>query len=138
MWSIDPWREMERMRREMDRLFGRFGIPTAAYQFPLTNLYENKDEFTLIAELPGVTKENVAINYHDGSLTITGKRTLSDYGKNVNILRREQPEGEFARTIRVPAKVKEQEIRATFQDGILRIVLPKAEEAKPKQISVQD
>ncbi len=137
IWSIDPWREMERMRREMDRVFGRFGFPTAAYQFPLTNIYEGKEEFTIIAELPGVAKENVAINYQEGSITLSGIRMIKDYGKAVNVLRREQPEGEFSKTIRIPSKIKDQDIRATFQDGILRVTLPKAEEARPKQINVQ-
>lgn len=137
MWPIDPMRELERIRHDMDELFRRSTIPFVGYQFPLTNVYESKDEITVVAELPGVKKDDVAISLHENTLTLTGKRLVREYGKNAKIMRQEEPEGDFEKKIRIPVKVKESEIKARFQDGILRITLPKAEEAKAKQITVE-
>ncbi|NLG17510.1 MAG: Hsp20/alpha crystallin family protein [Fibrobacter sp.] len=137
LWATDPFKEVERMRREMDRVFSRipfFG--TSEYEFPLVNLYDNKNDLILAAEIPGVPKENISINFSDGNLTVAGKRELPKYGKS-ELLRREQPEGEFEKTIRIPVRINSAEIKARFEDGILTVTLPKSQEAKPKQISIE-
>lgn len=121
----------------MDRLFARvpyFGTTSSAY--PATNLYETKDDLTLVAELPGVKKEDININLHETNLTITGKRSPRQYGRS-DLLRREQPEGEFEKTIRLPSKIRGEKVSAKFEDGLLRIYLPKSEESKPRQINVE-
>ena len=83
LWANDPFRELERMRRTMDQMFSRipfFG--TTEFSFPLVNLYDRKDELFLIAQIPGVKKEDIEINYQEGLLTISGKRPAASYGKS--------------------------------------------------------
>lgn len=136
-WVNDPMREFDRMRRVMDKMYSRvpfFG--TTEYQFPLVNLYDSRDVLYVVAEIPGVPKENIEINYQDGSLSITGKREQKKYGQS-EMLRQEQPQGGFEKIIRVPISIKANEIKAKFEDGLLSISLPKAEEAKPRQITVE-
>jgi HSP20 family protein len=136
-WVTDPMREFERMRKLMDKMFSRvpfFG--TTEFQFPLVNLYDARDVLYVVAEIPGVPKENIEINYQDGALTITGKREFKKYGQS-ELLRQEQPEGDFEKIIRIPMSIKSNEIKAKFEDGMLTVSLPKTEEAKPRQIAVE-
>jgi HSP20 family protein len=136
-WVTDPMREFERMRKLMDKMFSRvpfFG--TTEFQFPLVNLYDARDVLYVVAEIPGVPKENIEINYQDGALTITGKREFKRYGQS-ELLRQEQPEGDFEKIIRIPMSIKSNEIKAKFEDGMLTVSLPKTEEAKPRQIAVE-
>lgn len=136
IWPSDVFREVERMRREMDSLFRGTAYNRGTYQYPLVNMYDSKDELILIAEIPGVSKDNLNIHYNNGILTLSGKRELKRMGKSED-LRLEQPEGSFEKTIRLPSKIKENDIKAKFEDGILKVVLPKAEEAKPRQITIE-
>ncbi len=136
-WVTDSIREFERMRKMMDKMFSRapfFGI--TEFQFPLVNLYDSRDVLYVVAEIPGVPKENIEINYQDGALTITGKREFKKYGQS-ELLRQEQPEGDFEKIIRIPMSIKSNEIKAKFEDGMLTVSLPKTEEAKPRQIAVE-
>ncbi len=136
-WVTDPMREFERMRKLMDKMFSRvpfFG--TTEFQFPLVNLYDARDVLYVVAEIPGVPKENIEINYQDGALTIAGKREFKKYGQS-ELLRQEQPEGDFEKIIRIPMSIKSNEIKAKFEDGMLTVSLPKTEEAKPRQIAVE-
>ncbi len=136
-WSTNPFAELERMRREMDRLFSRvpyFGTSTSIY--PATNLYETQNDLFLVAELPGVKKENISIDLHESTLTLSGKRETRTYGKS-DLLRQEQPEGQFEKTIRLPSRINGQAVNAKFEDGFLKITLPKAEESKRKQITIE-
>ena len=137
MWDLDPFKEIERMRRQMDELFSRLPFyERTSYQFPLVNLYDDKDDLLLTAEIPGLLKEDVNIQYNDGALTISGKRKAGAYGTS-ELLRQEQPEGNFEKRVRIPVKIRDNEIRAKFEDGILKVTLPKAEEAKPRQITIE-
>ena len=78
LWATDPFREIERMRREMDRVFSRIPFLGATeYEIPLVNLYDNKDSIILVAEIPGIPKDQINLNFSDGNLVISGKRELS-------------------------------------------------------------
>jgi HSP20 family protein len=137
LWPQDVMREMDRMRRDMESLFSLSPAYTRDnYQYPLVNIYDSKEELTLVAEIPGIDKNSVNIQFNNGNLTLSGKRELKMFGKS-EILRQEQPEGSFEKTIRVPAKIKDSEIKAKFENGLLCVTLPKAEEAKPHQITIQ-
>ncbi|NLP04067.1 MAG: Hsp20/alpha crystallin family protein [Fibrobacter sp.] len=137
LWATDPFREIERMRREMDRVFSRIPFLGATeYEIPLVNLYDNKDSIILVAEIPGIPKDQINLNFSDGNLVISGKRELSRYGKS-ELLRQEQPEGEFEKSVRIPVRIDSTGIKAKFEDGMLTVVLPKSEEAKPKQINIE-
>jgi len=137
LWNVDVWREMERLRQEMDGLFSNYGrsAPSAAY--PLINVYEDNNNVVVTAELPGATKENVSITFSDGVLTISGKKGKEASVKNMTPLRIERTEGKFEKTVRIASKINHNEISAAFSSGVLTITLPKAEEAKPKSITIE-
>jgi HSP20 family protein len=132
---------LSNLREEMDRLFDAsfgpfFGSSTTFSGWsPALDVYEDKDQFTVVAELPGFKKDEVEISLHQGALTISGERKQESHGKDEG-LRSERYFGRFQRTVTLPAEVNAEGVRASLQDGILKIELPKAEEAKPKQIEV--
>jgi len=137
LWNLDVWREMERLRRDMDGLFSNYGRTAASATYPLINVYEDKDNMVVTAELPGATKEKVSITFSDGVLTIAGKQEAPASVKNMSAVRQERTEGEFEKTINIPTKIDQNGINASFGNGILTITLPKAEEAKPKTITIE-
>jgi len=136
-WNVDVWREMERLRRDMDGLFSNYGRTAASATYPLINVYDDKDNMVVTAELPGAAKEKVSITFSDGVLTIAGRQVVPSSVKNMSAVRRERTEGDFEKTITIPTKINQNGINASFSNGILTITLPKAEEAKPKTITIE-
>jgi len=137
IWNVDVWREMERLRREMDGLFSDYGRGAPSAGYPLINVYEDDNDVLVTAELPGTTKEKVSITFADGILTIGGKLERPASVKNMAAVRVERTEGSFEKTVRIATKVNQNAINASFENGILTITLPKAEEAKPKTITIE-
>lgn len=137
MWNNDLWHEMDRLRREVNTIFSNYGRVNGSATYPLVNVYEDKDKFTITAELPGVKKENVNITYTDANLTISGKQDALEIAKNMEPVRQERSVGSFEKTLRIPTRIMPEKISATFTNGILAIVLPKTEEAKPKTITIE-
>jgi len=135
-WNIDPWREMDRMRREIDRIAGG-GITGVRNTFPLVNVYDAKDDVLVTAELPGLTRDEVQISFADGVLTIRGNRKSLVDSEKYAVLRQERSIGQFEKDIAIPQKVNAEKISASFKDGVLSVTLPKAEESKPRQISIE-
>jgi HSP20 family protein len=103
---------------------------------PALDLYQNNDNVVAIVELPGMRKEDIEISLHDGMLTIGGERKSEESGNGENAARTERFTGKFRRSITLPTRVDANKVNATYKDGLLTITLPKAEEAKPKQIQV--
>ena len=136
-WNSDLLSEMDRLRREMNGLFSQYGRPSEATTFPLVNIYENNDAITITAELPGFSKDKVNITYTDGILTISGKREPVAAVKDMSIVRKERSEGDFEKTIQIPTKINQEQINASFSNGILSISLPKSEEVKPRTIAIE-
>src|SRR5512133_3969987 len=136
LWYDDLSGELTRLRNEMNRVFSNYASATGASTFPFVNVYEDRNTLTLAAEMPGLSKEQVEITYADGTLTITGKRDATQSTASMTVLRRERSLGSFEKTIRIPVKVVSANISAKFTNGILTITLPKAEEAKPKAITI--
>ena len=128
------------LRGELDRLFDSsfgpaFRTPGSFHRWtPALDVYQDKDQFTVVAELPGLKKEEIELSLHDGVLTISGERKQEKKGEEG--YRNERFFGRFQRSVTLPASVDGNKVKATYQDGILKVVLPKAEEAKPKQIEV--
>jgi len=139
-WS-SAFDELEQMRRNMDRLFGqasgRAYWPTHAGVFPLVNVAEDRDHFYIRSEIPGMQSENINISATGRNLTISGERTIAPEGENVRYHRREREDGKFSRVIALPNDIQVGKIEAGYTDGILSITIPKAEEAKPKKITIQ-
>ena len=102
---------------------------------PALDLYQNNDNVVAIVELPGMRKEDIEISLQDGMLTIGGERK-TESGNDENATRTERFSGKFRRSITLPTRVDANKVSATYKDGILTVTLPKAEEAKPKQIQV--
>lgn len=103
---------------------------------PALDVHDDKEAFTVTLEAPGLKKEDFEISYHDGVLSVGGERKQERETKEKNYFRRERLYGRFTRSVSLPAEVKPDGIAATYKDGILTIILPKAEEAKPKQIEI--
>ncbi len=108
---------------------------------PAIDVYQDKDQFTVVAEVPGLKKEDLNLSLHDGVLTISGERKREE--KPEQGFRSERFVGRFQRSITLPASVDPNKVKADpnkvkagYQDGLLKVVLPKSEEAKPKQIEV--
>ena len=137
MWNTQFWNELDDMRRDLEDLFERSGYSRAGGSFPLMNAYEDADAYTLVAEIPGVKKEDVHITYENGVLTISGKRNPHLMKDDVALLRHEIAEGEFSKSYRLPAKVDESLIKAHYEDGILTITIQKSDEFKAKRIEIQ-
>jgi HSP20 family protein len=136
-WNVDVWHEMDRLRRDMDRIFTDYGRQTGATTFPLVNVYEDKDNIVVTAELPGMTRDKVNITFADGVLRIAGRQETANRGKSWALVRQERSTGEFEKTLRIPTKIEAERISAAFNNGILTVTMPKAEEVKPKTITIQ-
>ena len=114
--------------------FGRQGQLFSGWS-PALDLYQNNDNVIAVVELPGMRKEDIEISLHEGTLTINGERK-SESSNGEKAERSERYTGKFRRSITLPARVDPNKVSATYRDGILTVTLPKAEEAKPKQIQV--
>ena len=130
------------LRDEIDRLFesplaelARSSQLLSGWA-PAMDLYEDKDNFFVRAELPGMKREEIDVSLHDGSLTISGERKNEGEFKDAEVCRSERFVGRFQRTVTLPTAVSADKVKAQYKDGILTITLPKAEEAKPKHIDV--
>ena len=137
-WS-GAFEEMDRMKRDLDRLFGSMTgrhFPTIrAGVFPSVNLTEDKDKYYVRAELPGMKAEELDIQVTGRNMSITGERKIS--AENAKYHRREREAGKFSRIIGLPGDIDGNKTEARLTDGILTVVIPKAEAAKPRQISVK-
>jgi HSP20 family protein len=103
---------------------------------PAIDVYEDKDNVFVRAELPGMKKDEIDISLHEGVLTLSGERKLENEYEKADSHRTERFVGRFQRSVTLPAPVEAGKVRATYKDGVLAVTLPKAEEAKPKQITV--
>ena len=103
---------------------------------PALDLYQNNDNVVATVELPGMRKEDIEISLQDGTLTISGERKSETGTNGGNATRTERSTGKFRRTITLPTLVDANKVSAGYKDGILTVTLPKAEEAKPKQIQI--
>ena len=130
------------LRDEIDRLFeapladlARTSQILSGWT-PAMDLYEDKDNVYVRAELPGMKKEEIDLSLHEGSLSISGERKSEDNFKTAEVYRAERFFGRFQRTVTLSTPVVVDKVRAQYKDGILTVTLPKAEEAKPKHIDV--
>lgn len=104
---------------------------------PAVDVYDDADNVIVKAELPGMKKEDIEVSMHEGVLSISGERKNESEHKEANAFRSERFVGTFHRSVSLPSAVKEDAVQAQYKDGILTVILPKAEEAKRKQIEVQ-
>jgi HSP20 family protein len=141
-WDFkSPFEELERMKRRMERLFQGFpSLPwreSPAGVFPLINITEDKDNFYARAEIPGTKSDDLEISVTGTNLTIAGERKVPEVNEKARYHRREIEAGRFSRAISLPAAIEANKVEAHVSDGVLTVILPKAETAKPKQIAVK-
>ena len=138
----NPFHHLSSLREEIDRLFDQ-PLGTAPQPFwlnggwPAVDLYEDNDKLVVKVEVPGMKKEDIDISLHVGVLTVAGERNAEEKYEDAQTHRTERFVGHFHRAVSLPVSVQADKTNASYQDGILTITLPKAEEAKPKHIKVQ-
>ncbi len=139
--GFDPGQELERLQNEINHLFdldyndrsmGLFDRATS----PAIDVAEQNDHFIVYCDLPGVDQKDVDVSIASNVLTIKGEKKMSERGEKAKIFRKEEWAGSFQRTLSLPKSVDPDRIQAEMADGVLRIQLPKREEVKPRQISV--
>jgi len=137
----NPFEELELMRRRMEGLMENFTGRAAAGGvragvFPSLNLTEDKNNYYVRAELPGLDTGDLDIQATVNSLAISGERKIPAEGENVRYHRKERESGRFSRVINLPEAVDTDKISAGLSNGILTVTVPKSEVAKPRQIKV--
>jgi HSP20 family protein len=133
--------DFDQIRREMLRLLdastGDGSTDPGAGVFPPLNITQDGDNFYLRAEIPGVKPSEVSISALRNRVSISGKREIPREHDRVSYHRKERPEGVFDRVVTLPSEVDAERVDARYADGILTLTLPKAEQAKPRQIAVR-
>ncbi len=139
---ISARRELESLRREMDRLWENFfgergGLEPVEGWMPALDVTETKDNLIVKAELPGIDPKDVEISLSGNILTIKGEKKQEKEEKDENYHLVERRYGSFVRSIRLPVEVQEDKIEASYKNGVLKVVLPKSEKAKRKEIKIK-
>jgi HSP20 family protein len=148
MMRWDPFQDLRSAQDEMAQMSPMLahalglhtqpqGSATATAWTPALDISERKDAYLVTVELPGLKPEDLDIAMEDGLLTIQGERQLTSESSEQQFHRVERRYGAFRRSITLPAHVMAEGIQASFEDGVLQILVPKAEEAKPKRIQVR-
>lgn len=141
----DPFRDLNMLQDRMNRLFDDAGrrwrpdepISTTAWS-PAIDIFETEGEIVVKAELPGLERKDITVHLENNVLTLRGERRFEKEAKEENYHRIERSYGGFSRAFSIPMNVDEQSIIADYKDGILNIRLPKKEQAKPKQIKINE
>jgi len=131
------WREMDGFRTEVDRLFGRPVLGTHTAAAPALNVWEDETAFYVEADLPDVPADKLDITVKEGSrLTLSGERKPAE---PVNAVwhRQERFAGPFSRELTLPVPVDADKVEAKFENGVLKLTLPKSEAARPRKIVVK-
>lgn len=133
------WRELDRLQRDMNRLFNSYSPYSlnTAPSYPAINIWEKEDSQIVSAEMPGVHIDDIDISVEGDTLTISGMRQSDMMPEGARYHRRERGSGDFRRSIQLPFAVDSEQVKANFNDGILTIDLPRAEANKPKKITIK-
>jgi HSP20 family protein len=138
----DPFRNLNVIQGEMNRLFDNFFGPPATAATgermwaPLADMRETKDDLLITFEVPGVREKDVSVSITGDMLTVKGERRLEHDLKDEGYYRLERVYGKFERQMPLPIPVQADKVKATYRDGVLEIRLPKVEEVKPKEIKI--
>jgi HSP20 family protein len=145
--ELVPWApsggELSSLRTEMDNLWNRFFGETALARrvgeewWPTVDMSETKDSFIVKAELPGLDAKDVEVSISGDVLTIKGEKKKEEEEKDEHHYRAERYYGSFQRSFQLPTSIKADKIEAAFDKGVLKVTLPKVEEAKKKKIEVK-
>ena len=125
-----------RRRNTLQEELGRIFEGSLAAWMPVLDIHEDKNQFTVHLEAPGLQREDISVSFQDGNLVIAGERKNGTVSDDTEVHRQERFYGKFTRTISLTAAVQADKVKAAYKDGVLTVTLPKSEEAKPKQIDV--
>ena len=140
--ELATWTPFDRLSSLRDLLDSAFQLASSSPDYtagwaPALDVYEDDSKMTVQLEAAGMKKEDFDISLRDGVLTVSGERTFQGEKREGESLRSERSFGKFSRSITLPSPVNAEAVKATYEDGILTVTLPKAEEAKPKKIQVE-
>lgn len=139
-----PLSEISELQNEMDSFFGTslmswpsFGSDLFEKEWgPSIDLYDSKDTVLIKADLPGLKKDEINVSIENETLFISGEKKREKTENEHNFIREERSYGKFSRAVSLPASVDAKNIKASYKDGVLELVIPKKEEDKPKQIQI--
>lgn len=142
--KYSPMRELFHTQNRLDQLFDSFfGEPHRGHEFEMTgwaprvDVEETKDAFRFRADLPGMSRKDIAISVENHRLTIRGERKSETDEKSSRYHRVERLSGSFTRSFQLPATVLSERVEASYKDGVLEVVVPKAEEIRPREIEIK-
>src|SRR3989442_1023352 len=138
----EPFRDFATLSDSMNRvlndpLFRLAPTETVGSWLPPVDIEEEGDRVVLRAEIPGVSRDDIDVSVENGTLTLRGEKKQERKIEAENAHRLERFYGSFSRSFVLPTRINAERIKATYKDGVLEVVLPKAEEARPKKIKVQ-
>ena len=141
LWTTwDPWREIQRLQDEINRVFSGVAPTGRAYHAqgaPGINIWTSENDAIVTTEIPGVDPKDIEISVTGDTLTIKGTRKAEEPEKDVIWHRRERVHGNFVRTIHLPFSTDSNKVQANYNAGVLKVILPRAEVDKPRKISVR-
>ena len=137
-----PFGELEDYRDQVDRVFdemwrrARTGTSGMGNWLPAVDLCENEHEFKLVAELPGMSKDQIKITLNEGMLTLRGEKKAESQNKNESWHHVERTYGTFERSFQLSTRVNKEKVTARFENGVLTVHLPKTEDSRPREIDI--
>jgi HSP20 family protein len=137
----EPFREIAALQNDMGRLMSAFlgqgnGETTGRTWVPAVDVWETEDKVVYAFDLPGIPEDRIAVEFEDGSLTVSGERERTEEVKNDGFYRYERRFGTFSRAVGLPQGVTEDDVNADYRDGVLEISVKKPEAPKPRRIQV--
>ncbi len=136
---LSIWREMDRLQREMNRVFDSYSSSSAksSSRYPAMNVWADEESALITVELPGLKHDDIELSIVENVLTLSGERKPAEEAEGTKYHRQERRYGKFSRTTRLPYKIDVEKVEAVFKNGVLSITLPRVEEDRPKKIAVK-
>ena len=133
--------DLERMRRQMERMFDAYGDRQSEHGgagvYPAVNITEDREAYYISAELPGVKSKDIDVNVTANQLTLAGERRISEEAADARYHRREREAGRFSRAVALPGDIDTENVKARLADGVLTVTVPKSERARPRKIDIR-
>jgi HSP20 family protein len=137
----EPFREITALQNDMGRLMNAFlgqgdGETTGRSWVPAVDVWETEGELVYAFDLPGIPEDKISVEFDDGSLTVSGERERAEEVKDDRVYRYERRFGSFSRTVGLPQGVTEDDVKADYRDGVLKVTVNKPESPKPRRIQI--
>lgn len=133
----DPFVDMRRIQRDMNRLFEGVGTTNRNANYPPVNFWTGEDSIVMTAELPGLAEDDIELTVQDTMIFLRGEFKDQESDEEISWHRRERPTGRFSRTIELPFRIDAEKIEARFENGVLTVEMQRPEDEKPKRISIK-